>query len=466
LARLLTFRNIILTALLLSPFALRLPLSAQEEFVGPFSTWHNAKTQCGASGNGSTDDTSALQSCINGTNGSYDVVYLPAGTYKISSTLNITSKQHVTFIGADPTTVTLKWAGGSSDMLLLNGTTMSRVGRITFDGSGAGGNGIAVDQNGGSYAATNIEIEDAVLKNFEKGIRGSHMGGANDSEVSVYRTQFINDVYGVSVECFNALDYWIWDSTFTNNSIAVTNVNGAGDFHVYRCLFQNSSVADIKTGNTGGFGFRWNTSTGSNQFYTSTQQYSNGGPMVFQGNKILDTVQSVAIQIGTVGQVSFLDNVIRSRSGVTTPAISVFNNTGPDIIGVGNTYTVSNPVDTSSATSPRYWSQDDQIVSYSSINGSLPTMPGTLPNKNRTVVEIAPGSGSSVIQNVVNNAAIGTRTVIHFAPGSYNLSSTVTTPANSDVQFVGDGYGSDLAWSGPSGGQMFSLSGASKVTFR
>ena len=241
---------------------------------------------------------------------------------------------------------------------------------------------------------------------------------------------------------------------------------GAGSFHVYRSLFTGSTDSDLKTANTGGFAFRFNTSSGSNQFYSSNQENSNGWPMMFQGNKILDTTQSVAIQIGTVGQVTFLDNIIRSRSGVTTPAIKWFNNTGPDIIGIGKTYTVSSAINTGSATSPKYWNQDDSVVSYASINGSLPTMPSTYPNNGRTIVEIAPGSGSSTIQAAVNSAVVGTRTVIHFAVGSYSLGATITTPVNSDVQFVGDGYGSDLSWTGSSGGKMFSLPMSSKATFR
>lgn len=437
----------------------------QEEFVGPFSSWKNAKTGCGAAGNGSTDDTSALQGCINGLNGSYDVVYLPAGIYKISSALTVTSKQHVSFIGADPGTVTLK-ASGSFRMLVLDGTTMARVGRVTFDGSSSASVGLAVDQTSGSFAATDIGVEDCVFKNLTKGIQGSHFGGANDSEVSVYRCKFQSTTYGVSVESFNALDYWIWDSTFTNNQDAVTNTNGAGDFHIYRCLFQNSSDSDIKTSHTQAFGFRGNTSSGSNRFYTSDQEYTNGGPMMFQGNKILDTTQADAIQIGSVGQVSFVDNIIRSRSGVTAAPINIFNNSGPDVITVGNTYTAASLLDLSSATSPKTWSQDDQATSYSSVNGSLPSMPGTLPNNNRAIVEISPGSSASTIQSAINAAVAGTRTVLHFAPGSYNLSSTVTTPAFSDIQFVGDGYGSDLNWSGSGGGTMFSLSAPSKVTFR
>ena len=62
-----------------------------DEFVGPFPSWTNVKTVYGAKGDGVTDDTAALQAALNnvGLNGHSSVLYLPAGTYKISSTLNL-----------------------------------------------------------------------------------------------------------------------------------------------------------------------------------------------------------------------------------------------------------------------------------------------------------------------------------------------------------------------------------------
>ena len=71
----------------------RMLLSA--EFDGPLSGWLNVTAApYNAVANGTTDDTAAIQAALNnanqgnGTTPSYSpVVYLPAGTYKISSTL-------------------------------------------------------------------------------------------------------------------------------------------------------------------------------------------------------------------------------------------------------------------------------------------------------------------------------------------------------------------------------------------
>src|SRR5690242_18786321 len=48
-----------------------------DEFVGPFASWANVKTQYGAMGNGAADDTKALQNALNdlGQSGKTSVMY-------------------------------------------------------------------------------------------------------------------------------------------------------------------------------------------------------------------------------------------------------------------------------------------------------------------------------------------------------------------------------------------------------
>lgn len=51
----------------------------------------NVKVDCGAAGDGSTDDTSKIQSCINTAQSGGQGVYFPVGTYKITAALTISS---------------------------------------------------------------------------------------------------------------------------------------------------------------------------------------------------------------------------------------------------------------------------------------------------------------------------------------------------------------------------------------
>src|SRR5688572_28868893 len=86
----------------------------REEFNGPYASWANVKTRFRAAGDGKKDDTRAIQMALDSLTGRakmpfntdpakrYMVVYLPAGTYRISSTLRLEGKIGVSFIGEDP----------------------------------------------------------------------------------------------------------------------------------------------------------------------------------------------------------------------------------------------------------------------------------------------------------------------------------------------------------------------------
>src|SRR5581483_201630 len=468
----------------LAVFVFSIGAFAQEEFVGPFASWANAKTGYGAVGDGTTDDTAALQNALNdlGQPGKADVLYLPAGTYLIKSTLVLKYTRNVSVVGQDPSNTIIKWAGPSDAyMMLANGVTQSRWGRITWDGAGVAEAGVAHQWDGtGKNNTTNIEHADEVFQNLKKGIIGGHLNGINDAEVTIIRSKFIQcSVAGISIESFNALDYWIWDSQFIGNARGVANnvakdpdtgtyTAGGGNFNVYRSLFQNSSVADMTIANTGFFGVRGNTSIGSAQFFQSENEFSNAAHVTMQGNRILDTTTSIAVELRNAGPLMLFDNQIRSAPDASGPAVEINTDAaGCDLISVGNTYTVSNPI--SNATKqPRTWQQDDQIVPYGQIDGSLPVMPGPLPNLGRQVFEVPVNSGSDAIQQAVNQAALlaGQRPVVHLPKGSYSLARTITVPANCDVQIVGDGHGTQLNWTGAGGAYMFQLNGPSKATFR
>ena len=55
---------------------------------------------------------------------------------------------------------------------------------------------------------------------------------------------------------------------------------------------------------------------------------------------------------------------------------------------------------------------------------------------------------------------------MHIQPGSYSINATLVVPAGSDLQIIGDGYYSQLAWSGARTGPVMRLLGPSKATLR
>ena len=447
-----------------------------DEFNGPFSSWADLKANYGAVGNGTADDTSALQSALNdlGKSGHAAVLYIPAGTYRITSTVTLQSQQYVSIIGADPSTTTLKWGGASGGVLLhIDGVAYSRFDRLTFAGSGTAA--VLVDQaltgySQGQIFDTGNEYADDVFQDATYGIRGgnNNLGAA---ESSVLRCQFLRQTgAGIILKNFNALDWFIWYCTFSDNYDGVSNTPGAGNFHVFGSLFQRSTNADIDIGNTGLFSFRYNTSIGSKQFFTTPQEYANGAELMFQGNTIADTTSDTAINIGTMGPVFLIDNVIASRSGATGAAVVQNAIDVPDMVAVGNTFTVNNPMTvTGGSGTPRFINVDNQTVARGSVNVTAPTLPGVPPNNSRSVFEVAAGSSGSAIQTAINQAAAlsGQRPVVHLAQGSYNITSTLTVPANADIQIIGDGATSQLLWGGAQGtSPVIDLAGPSRAILR
>ena len=442
-----------------------------EGFVGPFVNWTNVQTACGATGNGTTDDTAAIQTCLNGLSPTKPTIYFPPGTYLISSTLNLSGRQFANVIGADPATTTIIWGGASGGVMLhLNGNVQSRFDRLTFNGKGIAAVDVDQSWNGSTgYFDTENEYADDVFENAGIGLRCGNLG-YGCAETSMLRDQFVNDsVAGVSMMNFNALDMFIWYSLFKNNGYGVTNTYGAGAFHVFNSVFENSAQADIGFGNAGVFNFRNNYSIGSKQFI------SGGGAgtaynITAEGNTILDTTDPLSIQVAGFGPLLLIDNTIRSLASVTTgPVVQLqccYYYT--DLFSMGNTFTASSPVDNTNGEGDGhfYHSINNQVVARSTINPVMPTLPGTPPNEERDIFEVTPGATAAQIQAMINAAAAsGTFVpVVHIEPGNYSINTTLVVPAGYAMQIMGDGGYSQLTWTGAGTGPVMRLQGPSKAT--
>ncbi len=461
--------------------------ATDDEFVGPFASWINVKTQFAATGNGTTDETAALQAAFDaiGNNSSTaSVVYLPAGTYKITAALTMNTKMNVSVIGEDPSTTKIIWAGAANGtMLQVNGTGYSRFNRITFDGKNIAGTAVDQSWSGvpyGFFDAGN-EYADDVFMDVKYGMKGGVLG-YGFAETSVMRCKFLrNSIAGIFVGNFNALDLWVWHSVFEDcyvgvgNSVtyqasSASNINGAGNFKVYKSIFRNSVRCDISISNTGEFSFRENTSTNSRSFIRATFS-NNPSLMVVQGNTIIDPVIDTAIFIRNQGPAFIVDNVIRSRSGAFSyPVYATGAIDETDLIAIGNTYTVSAGA---RSVGGRTIISDNPTVSRSSLSAlAEPTLPGTQPNLNRQVFEVPVNADATAIQNIINRAAVqnGNRPIVHFPHGTYTITSTLIIPQGTDMQLVGDGDGdvhaTMLLWGGAAGGTVLRIDGPSKATIR
>jgi len=86
----------------------------------------------GAVGDGSTDDTTAIQNAINAMQGSGAQIYFPKGTYIVSSTLNVTGG--LSFYGESRYGVSIKWTSTTLTVISVNTDGQVSFEKITFLG--------------------------------------------------------------------------------------------------------------------------------------------------------------------------------------------------------------------------------------------------------------------------------------------------------------------------------------------
>ncbi len=372
-----------------------------EEFVGPFKSWLNAKTQFGAKGDGVTDDTYALQAAFNaaGNGIGNSTLYLPPGTYLITGTLTINNHLNISIIGDNPANTIIKWGGVAHGIMTqINGTAYSKFDRLTWNGNHIAD--VAVDQSWDgkrpSFDSGN-EYADDIFVDVGFGIRGGALGHGF-AEISILRDQFIrNTTAGVSLGNFNALDVWIRNSFFQGCAVGVTNMYGAGNFKVYQCVFRNSAVSDISMNNTGEFSIRGNTSVHSKQFFYAAGS-RNPASIIIEGNTVIDPTNTQAITIGNQGPIIFVHNTVRSLSTASAGPVAKFNS---DVVSANNTFTISDPV--SAGSDPIVYS--DKVVPVASLrNLTAPGIPSIEPNVKRKIYEVPIGASADVIQDIINKS--------------------------------------------------------------
>ncbi|HZT43805.1 MAG TPA: glycosyl hydrolase family 28-related protein [Chthonomonadaceae bacterium] len=435
---------------------------AGEEFAGPLAGWIDARRDFGAVGDGRADDTTALQKALDALrppDSPRRVLYIPAGIYRLTRTLHVTRTRHaesmdIMILGADPARTVLRWDGPAGGVMLDYGAWYARLGRLTLDGGGRAGVALA---HGPDFVTYN-ELSDMVFRDAGIGIEAGHMDTAGIAETAVLRCRFERCTKaGVSLQNFNSLDWFLRDCRFEACALGVTNAFGAGNFHVYDSLFRHSSIADISIGNTGYFSLRNNTSLGSRAFFIAAGIGAGAG-ITLQGNTILDP-QQTPIQIGNLGPVLLLDNVIRCR---ISPAARV--NPAAGFLSMGNTFTVADAIQ-AKPSAPRI---DDRLVAAASIKNVTPALPETPPYRLRPVIELAAGASASVLQQAIDTAAAqkGKRPVLHLPAAIYTIDHTLTIPTGSDVQVVGDGGKTVLRWSGSGAGPVLHVTGPSRAVLR
>ena len=454
-----------LAAILLGPALAAGAAQPDEEFVGPFPSWRNVKTDYGAVGDGKADDTAAIQKGLDDLqkHKASVALYFPAGTYRITDTVKTVRQAHtdclgVTVVGEDPATTVIRWDGKPGAVMFLYDAWYSRIGRLTLDGAGKAGVALAY---GGSFSTYN-ETADMVFKDVADGMAMA-TGDNGQAENEVLRCTFLRcSGAGLRTNNFNSLDIWAWYCRFEDCGYGL--YNGAGNFHAYRCVFLRSQKMDIGSANLMTFSFVGNFSIGSKCFMDWAGGHTWGSATSVTGNRIIEPTGDFAIRLGNGGPYLLADNVIKSRPGAAGPVVHM---TWGDQTLVGNTYTVADAVKEAG----RFRRVDEKVVEAGAVSADPPALPPTPPNRRRQVVEVAAGADAAAIQAAIDKAAAlkGKRPVVHLPLGTYKIEKTLVVPAGADVQLVGDGGAETatvLQWKGAAGGPVVRLEGPSRAIVR
>lgn len=226
--------------------------------------WINAKTY-GAVGDGVTDDTAALQSALTAAQNAKAGLFIPQGTYKITSTLTTAQQFYQpNIMGANARGTILAGSGAFSILKMLGGSgslAVAKIGNIAFTGAGCVGvelsacDGITVDNCYFYTLAGGVLFNNAAAGSFTEfcvaeycsfdttvatAIEYRVVSGNNSFHGSGFRNCVINQSASATTPCVlvgaGALVYDApWDATFflrattaliKNNSTSRTYTNG------------------------------------------------------------------------------------------------------------------------------------------------------------------------------------------------------------------------------------------------
>lgn len=437
--------------------------ASEEEFVGPFASWRDLRRDYSAVGDGKVDDTMALQRAFDELikHKNACVLYIPAGAYRLTATVQTTRKEHtdcqgVAVIGEDPSSTVLSWDGPAGGTMFQWDAWYSKISRLAFEGRGKAGTGLCY----GPAFSTYNETSDLVFRNIKNGLvfGGEKTNGQAENEV--LRCRFVNCETGVQTVNWNSMDIWVWYCQFEDCGRDIFNV--MGNWHAWENLFLRSRIADVGIINLMAFSVVNNTSVKSHRFLDFETGHTWGSPTSITGNRVLDPTGDFAMRLSNAGPYLVVDNTFRCRG--QTRAVQM---TWADQTFVGNTYTGIDAV----TERGRYRRIAEKTVDAKLIPDALPILPPTPPRHQRKVFEVAAGADSREIQRVMNEASklAGQRPVVHLPMGNYKLDRTLVIPANCDIQLVGDGAGETatrLNWAGPEGGVLLRLDGPSLAILR
>jgi hypothetical protein len=298
----------------------------------PRSDWLDVKSApFGAVGDGVADDTAAIQAALTlaGTAHSpTSTVFLPAGTYKITRTLdwqgaNPSWAHGVTgcgLIGCGRNTI-LKWAGApGAAMFWTKGARIARYMGLAWDGANLAS--CAYEASSPMVYEYSCRHENESFRNFTA--PGTYLAGRTlppaaiiaglalehnspDAEIMIWNCLFVNCTNALIIGHEQANNY-MWEIKGCEFEACGTGIlNEMGKFTLLDSHFQGSTVADISCNPSHAPRIRRCTSAGSRMFYYAASSRAVGGQLIQDCWIDSWTNPDGAIQTGSIGPSEILD---------------------------------------------------------------------------------------------------------------------------------------------------------------
>ena len=452
-----------------------------------------------AIGDGTTDDTAAIQGALtyltNHADGHRTTIYLPEGTYKISSTLTVTGASSAQIIGCGSKT-TLVWGGASGGAMFrpVNCSFMHYWG-LSWDGASLASCALEfnAETNKGEYE-TQVRIENNSFRNFtvtgtytyldnaQKPKTGAPPAaiieafpqGGITADTLVFNCAFSHCSTGLLLGFqFTQVFEWHLDGCEFEDCGVGLNGGSGYCYIIDNTHFERSATADVTGG--GSIRMRNCTSSDSNAFLINAQ-----GTNVLQ-DCVVDGWHNVAGAVQLVGQ------------GSHTIFDCIFTHPPDGAQGIVQTLGYHHPENIllSSNTADGLSEGKDFINNGSGTDNNIRTVPpgtrgGVLTSATQTFLKTTPTAdgtrildvtqdpyyadntaktdATSIIQAALNDAKkANDGSVVYLPTGRYRISSTLAA-SGGNYTIQGTGNNSELVWYGEAGKTMLAIDTPVNVT--
>jgi hypothetical protein len=347
----------------------------------------------GAKGDGTTDDTTAIQAAIAAmwTSGNGRQLYFPKGTYIVSAKLDLSGKQGFRLVGDGPYATKLKWAGAAGlDFIYAMGSQVWSVEHLSLWGLASARPSSMIRsrmESGYVFAATNIKFVDVHIDSdsvdgYDYGIRFDTDSSGNNSEVSYigvavakakeacFRLEGSQAKGHIFYNCFaseSKRGVWTYDpgsgigapsfnwhgGTMGNMTVAAFQkdyptgepaiIDGVDSEHCYR-FFDSGNTASTQSDNVIIRNIRGSCDdTSPAPSYADWIRYQGVGPLIIDNCQInggVAGIPRVKVYSGGIVKLRFTGNVLGSTDACSVSAVDQSALTYPADIdwGGGNLY--------------------------------------------------------------------------------------------------------------------------------